>query len=288
MRLQKRFDAVADGTVVVMQVWAMRWVAETKIPHLRRVAMSHESFEASHVRPAGATGRSRYERVKQLYRDVDVMLVLTEADARRWAAEGMPDVRAMPNPLPSWPERTSPLDAPVVAAVGRLEPEKRYDLLVEAWRGVHRRHPDWELRIYGDGSLRDQLQEQIDAAGLRDSARLMGPSDDVESALLDASVLALSSDQEGLPLALVEAMSAGVPCVAADCSPGIREIVTDGEDGLVVPTRDPAALAEALCRLIDDSDLRHAAGAAARRSVARFRLPEILDRWERLLDELES
>lgn len=286
-RLQARFDAAPDGIVVVMQVWAMRWVRDTRIPQLRRIGMSHESFEASHVRPRGSTGPTRYERVKTLYRDVDVMLALTEEDARKWTAEGLPDVRPMPNPLSQWPARTAALDAPVVVALGRLEREKRYDLLISAWAKVHGRHPEWQLRIYGDGRLRDELQAQIDEAGLQHVVRLMGRTNEVEDVLLAASVLALSSDQEGLPLVLVEAMSAGVPCVAADCAPGIREIVSHGEDGLVVPPRDADALADGLCRLISDVALRRAAGAAARRAVVRYSLPDILDRWERLLDELE-
>ena len=84
-----------------------------------------------------------------------------------------------------------------------------------------------------------------------------------------------------------EAMACGVPCVSVDCAPGIREMIADGEDGLVVPPRNPKALAEGLCRLIEDDALRRSMGAAARRNIARFSTDAIMRRWHAVFDMVE-
>ena len=114
----------------------------------------------------------------------------------------------------------------------------------------------------------------------------MGSTDRVVDELLASSVFALSSDFEGLPLVLGEAMACGVPCVSFDCGPGISEIIRDGEDGIVVPHHDVAALAEGLCRLIEDEQLRGEMGRRARENI-RFAPEEIMRQWHELFDLVE-
>lgn len=286
-RLQARLDAVDGGIIIVGQIWAMQWVADADTSRFRVIGMSHEAYEASRGLLPTSIGSTRYQRVMQLYPPIDSVLLLTAVDARKFEQDGLCNVGVMHNPLPHWPDSVSTLTAKTVVAIGRLEREKRYDRLIEAWRLVHQRHPDWSLRIYGGGSLERALRRQIETAGLAGTARLMGATDDVVGVLTDASVLALSSEQEGLPLVLAEAMACGVPCVAFDCVPGIREIIRDEEDGLVVPNRDVEALAEGICRLIEDESLRQRLGSDARRNIERFRLDRILDRWEELFEQVE-
>jgi glycosyltransferase involved in cell wall biosynthesis len=286
-RLESLFRTADDGIVIVGQIFAMAWVAAADTRHLRVIGMSHESYEASRGITPTSRGSTRYTRVMRLYRDVDVCLFLTAPDAAKFEADGLCNVGVMHNPLTLWPSETSPLTDPVVVAIGRLELEKRYDRLVDAFALMAAERPQWSLRIYGEGSLRAALQERIDRHGLGDRAQLMGATDDVEGVLRGASALALSSEQEGLPLVLAEAMASGVPCVAFDCAPGIREIIADGEDGLVVRLRDVPAMAAALGRLADDPELRRRMGAAARRNIERFRLDSVLDQWERLFEVVE-
>jgi glycosyltransferase involved in cell wall biosynthesis len=286
-RLSERFRAVPDGFVIVGQIWAMQWVAEADTRHLRVIGMSHESYEASRGLVPTAAGSTRYQRIMRYYPAVDHVLFLTEADARKFERDGLCSVGVMHNPLRVWPQEVSSLSEPVVAAVGRLEVEKRYDRLLEAWATVSARHPDWRLRIYGDGSQRPALTRQIGDLGLGGTAQLMGTTDDVVGALQRASVFVLSSEQEGLPLVMAEAMSCGVPCVAFDCAPGIREIIRADEDGLVVRNRDVPALADSIGRLIEDDVLRRRMGATARENIARFRLDRIMRQWEELFDVVE-
>jgi glycosyltransferase involved in cell wall biosynthesis len=286
-RFEELLSGSEDAMIVVGQVWAMQWVADARTGSRPVIAMSHESYEASRGLIPTAMGSTRYRRIMDLYPPVDKVLFLTHADARKFEVDGLCNVGVMHNPLPIWPEQTSELTEQTVVAIGRLETEKRYDRLIEAWQLVTARHPGWRLRIYGAGSLKAALEAQITASGLDGSVSLEGPTQDVEGVLQAASVLALSSEQEGLPLVLGEAMACGVPCVAFDCAPGIREIVRDREDGLVVRNRDVNALADSLCRLIEDESLRHALGKTARHNIERFRMEHILDEWDRLFVDIE-
>jgi len=272
-RLSGIFGEVDDGIVVVMQIWSMGWVADADTSHLRVIGMSHESFDAT-------LASTRWERVNRYYRDVDLMLVLTQRDAERFEAEGFNNVGVMHNPLSFYPEKVSDLSAPVVVAAGRYAPEKGYDRLIDAFARLAPDHPDWELRVFGHGPLEKRLRNQVEKLGLADRVTLPGLAGSIEEELRAASVFALSSIHEGLPMALAEAMACGVPCVAFDCAPGVREIVTDGVDGIVVPPRDVAALAEGLARLMSDPDLRARYGAAARESVRRFAPDAVLAQWE--------
>ncbi len=272
-RLSALFAEADDGVVVCMQVWSMNWVGPADTDHLHVIGMSHESFDAT-------LGSTRWERVQQWYRDVDLLLLLTEHDAARFELEGFNNVGVMHNSLSYYPETASDLTAPVVVAAGRLAPEKGYDRLVDAFARVADRHPEWQLRIYGTGPLRPALAKQVERSGLSGRVELPGLADDIEQALLASSVFALSSIHEGLPMALAEGMACGLACVAFDCAPGVREMVTDGVDGLVVPPRNVAALAEGLDRLMGDEALRRSFGTAARASITRFAPDQVLAQWE--------
>ena len=274
-RLSAVFGEVAHGVVVVMQIRSMEWVADAATDHLHVIGMSHESFDAT-------LASSRWERVNRYYRDVDLFLLLTQRDAERFELEGFNNVGVMHNSLSFYPELTSDLSNPVVVAAGRYAGEKGYDRLIDAFAAVAGRHPGWTLKIFGHGPLQGALQRQAERLGLADRVLLPGLAGDIEAELRASSVFALSSIHEGLPMALAEAMACGVPCVAFDCAPGVREIVTDEVDGLVVPPRDVDALAEGLDRLMGDDALRRRLGAAARESVRRFAPDEVLAQWEDL------
>jgi glycosyltransferase involved in cell wall biosynthesis len=286
-RLNELFRTAREGIVIVGQIFAMAWVAAADTRHLRVIGMSHESYEASRGITPTSRGSTRYARILRYYPDVDLFLLLTRQDADKFEKDGLCNVGVMHNPLTLWPERPSSLTNPTVVAIGRLEIEKRYDRLIDAFALMAQDREEWSLRIYGDGSLRDALAERIRDRGLTGRAHLMGSTDDVAAALQEASLLALSSEQEGLPLVLAEAMATGVPCIAFDCAPGIREIIRDGEDGLVVRLRDVPAMAAALGRLADDEGLRRTMGSAARRNIERFRMDRVLDQWERVFEIVE-
>ncbi|MBT3390743.1 MAG: glycosyltransferase [Chloroflexi bacterium] len=156
---------------------------------------------------------------------------------------------------------------PLIIAVGRLLPPKGYQDLISAFAILRKTHPEAFLAIAGKGFLQDDLAQQIERSGLHGHARLLGNREDVPALLKAADIFASSSHWEGLPLAILEAMSAGLPIVATDVG-DIAHIV-NAQRGLVVPPHKPKAIADALAQLLSDPDQRRAFGKAGMVYVAR-------------------
>ncbi|WP_433379868.1 glycosyltransferase [Streptosporangium sp. CA-115845] len=166
--------------------------------------------------------------------------------------------------------------------------EKGFDLLVKAWKPVAAAHPDWVLRLYGRGrpEAERRLRARIEEAGLSDTMLLMGSSSEIGMELAKSSIYAVSSRYEGFSMTILEAMSKGVPVVSFDCPHGLGEVIAHEHNGLLVPPKKPAALAEALCRLIEDRRLRGRLGDNAALTAADYNLDAIGARWDALLAEL--
>jgi glycosyltransferase involved in cell wall biosynthesis len=151
-------------------------------------------------------------------------------------------------------------------SVGRLVYQKAHEYLVAALPGVLENTPNVKVGICGDGVLRTDLELQISSLGLNDNVKLFGMQADVTKFLAAADVFVLPSRWEGLPIALLEAMSAGLPIIATQVE-GVDQTVEHGVHGLIVPTESPDALAKAILQLCRDSEMRRRMGAAARRRV---------------------
>jgi glycosyltransferase involved in cell wall biosynthesis len=159
-------------------------------------------------------------------------------------------------------------DRPLVVSVGRMHEQKDHRTLLDAWRVVIDQVPEAVLALVGGGELEGALRERALALELGESMRFVAPRPDLASVYADADVFALSSLWEGLPYVVLEAMSAGLPIVSTSVD-GIPEAVTDGECGVLVPPADPAALAEALLRVISDTAAARAMGEAGATRVVR-------------------
>jgi glycosyltransferase involved in cell wall biosynthesis len=179
-------------------------------------------------------------------------------------------------------------DEPMMVAMGRLSPEKGFDLLIEAFAPLAARHADWRLEIAGEGPEREALQRQIDERGLQQQVRLVGWVNDAERFLSRSSLFVLSSRYEGFPVALLEAMACGVPVVSFDCDSGPREIIRPDVDGVLVPPGDTAALAQAIERLMVDPVTRQRLGSRACDVIERFSLDLFQQRWNDVLDACQS
>jgi len=147
-------------------------------------------------------------------------------------------------------------------------------------------HPDWSLRIFGEGQKRAHLEALAAELGIADHVALPGRVRDLRAELERASIFALSSRFEGLPMVLLEAMSEGLAIVSFDCRTGPRELLEDGRDGVLVPDGDEAALSRALLELVEDRERRRRLGAAARERARELSLGAVGARWDALLDEL--
>lgn len=223
-----------------------------------------------------------YRKVSHL----DAMVLLTRQDADSWTEARQTFV--IPNAIPQFPERYSSLDNKQILMVARYNDAKGYNYMVEAWETVHRRHPDWTLNVYGSGELHDDVIRWIQQRHLSSSMVLHEPIDNIMEQYLDSSIYVMSSRYEAFPMVLLEAMVCGVPCVSFDCPHGPRNIIRDGEDGLLVEYLNPQALADGICRLIEDEALRKQLGAKARENIQRFSLESVMKQWTELFDTLTS
>ncbi|MFI9810160.1 glycosyltransferase family 4 protein [Streptomyces sp. NPDC052301] len=227
--------------------------------------------------------------MKESYARLDALVTVSEADAENYRRDmAIPGLRvvSIPNSIPAPSLPAADPTVKTVVAAGRLAVIKRYDLLVRAFGKVAANHPDWQLRIYGDGSQRGKLRTLINDLGLYNQVHLMGLASPIEAEWVKGSIAAVTSDSESFGMTIVEAMRCGVPVVSTDCPLGPREIIHDGEDGLLVTPGDVDSIAQGLLRLIDDDEARAAMGAAARRNSERFDPAAIALRYEDLFREL--
>ena len=193
-------------------------------------------------------------------------------------------MRVIPNAVrqpPEWVTERRRVRVPGqrVLAIGRLERQKGFDLLLHAFRVVRQEHPAAELWIVGEGSERHRLQDLAERLGLTPHVRFLGWLPDVWEVLADADVFVLSSRYEGFPNALLEAMACGVACAAFDCPSGPGDIVRHEVDGLLVPAGSVAGLAAAMANLLADERLRRRLGTAARAVTDRFDRHSYVRSW---------
>ena len=168
-----------------------------------------------------------------------------------------------------------------IISVGRLEPQKNQALLVEAFAAVAGQFPEQNLVIYGEGSLRPALQQQIDVLGLHERILLPGDEKDIREKLAQSSLFVLPSDYEGMPNALLEALAVGLPCISTDCPcGGPAEVIQNGVNGVLVPCRDVQKMAQAMRDLLTDPEKCAMLSAAARQSAEAFRADTVFADWK--------
>ncbi len=166
-----------------------------------------------------------------------------------------------------------------IAAVGRLNAQKNHALLIRAYAALG--PVDDKLVIYGEGELRRELEALVHVLGLEGRVLFPGLSDNIPRDLKRARLFVLSSDYEGMPNALLEAMALGLPCISADCPcGGPAEIIEDGINGLLFPVGDEQALADAMRRLLDSPEQCTVFGKNARKTAESFRPDLVFRQWE--------
>ncbi|MFD7920961.1 glycosyltransferase family 4 protein [Streptomyces sp. NPDC059740] len=246
-----------------------------------RIAQEHLTHDAHSKRLRAVLARE--------YGRLDAVVTTTEADAAVYRSRmKLPGVHitSVPNSVPDPCAAPSDGTAKVIAAAGRLTRAKRFDLLIDAFTDIASKHPDWTLRIYGEGTDKARLQTLIRAHELGSQVELSGFRSPIEEEFARASIVAVASDAESFGMTIVEAMRVGVPVVSTDCPLGPSEIIRDGVDGRLVPTGDRDALSAALLGLVEDNAARRQLGEAALHSARRYDPERIAALHEELFTRL--
>ena len=223
-----------------------------------------------------------------VYCRADAVVVQTEA-AARWFRKRLgkrPPVSVIPNPVVAvgeLPRSDLQVPKPFILAAGRLVPQKGFDILIRAFGLIASGAPQLRLVIAGEGPEAQQLCQLAAGLGLASRVLFLGTVSNLSALMRGAEAFVLSSRYEGFPNVLLEALASSLPIVSADCPSGPREILRDGEFGLLVPCEDPSALADALRRITTDADLRHRLSAIGSRAIAPYELRRVVDDWEDLL-----
>ncbi len=171
-----------------------------------------------------------------------------------------------------------------IVTVGRMDENKNQQMAIEAFAALTKEYPDYRLILYGSGELRETLCQKAEELGVADKVSLPGSIRDVAGALEKASVFLLTSDTEGMPNTLLEAMALGVACISTDCPcGGPAMLIRDGENGFLVPVRDTKALTEKLRRLLQDPALRERMGKQASKVQEIYAPGTVLPQWEEYL-----
>ncbi len=217
---------------------------------------------------------------------IDRVVVLTDEDLKQWSE--LSNCVVIPNfsNLAIDKNHTADYSLKKVISVGRLESQKGYDYLIDAWAIVAKIHPNWQLSIVGDGPLRQQLQEQINRLGLEKNITLEGAVKNIKSVYERGSIYVMSSPSEGFGLVLLEAMQHQLPVVSY-ASSGPRYLIDHNDTGMLIDeTGDVDALAEALIKLIDSEELRRCMGRKGYEKSKQFDKDVVIDKWISLFNEL--
>lgn len=218
------------------------------------------------------------------YRSADMIVFQTEA-----ARQGYPDhlqarAAVIANPVRRIAPSKQPEARHQLTAVGRLTPQKGFDLLLQAFAKIASDFPDWRLVIWGEGPDREALERARARLGLEAGVSLPGLTEDAGGWIERTGIFVLSSRYEGMPNVLLEAMTAGLPVVAFDCPAGPAELLEDGRTGLLVPPEDVDALSAALASLMADRPRRQALAAGAAEATLDYQIDPIMAKWAEAID----
>lgn len=232
-------------------------------------------------------GDIRTWQLKQVTKKIDQLVVLTSQDYLQWKKTHT-NVIAIPNPSPFATESLADKNSKRVIAVGKLDAQKGFDNLIDSWKIVKEKYPEWKLDIYGKGELCSQLQNQINALSLENVVRLKGVCTDIFPQYLEHSIYVMTSRYEGLPMVLIEAMECGLPLVSFDCECGPREVIKDGQNGFLTPLGDITFFANRVCELIGSKDMRVEMGAMSKSMAAAYRIDEVMKSWITLFSNINN
>lgn len=220
-------------------------------------------------------------------RKSDAMVVLTERDKRNYEnnIKRCVPVTAIANPSKKG-AYSYDSESKIILSAGLLGKIKRFELIVPIGKIVFDKHPDWKWALCGDGPERENLERAVREAGLEQNIIFRGSVSDMDTHYASAAMYVLTSEMEGLPMVLLEAKSHGLPIVSFDIETGPSDIVRDGVNGYLVESGNTDAMAEKICELIENSELRKQFSENAALDMDKFDEETIVKQWETLIRSL--
>lgn len=217
-------------------------------------------------------------------RSLDKFIVLTEEDKSAWVE--LDNVVAIPNPMTFKTDAISLLKEKRVIAVGRYAYQKGFDLLLQAWSIVEKQCSDWSLAVYGAGDKTPYFRILQELGIDKSRCFLNGNTTEIYQEYLNSSMLVMSSRFEGLSMALLEAMSCGLPIVSFACPCGPKDVIVDGVNGLLAPKENIQQLAESMIKLMKSPEMAYKMGLEAKKRSEDFKIEVVAERWKRLFESL--
>lgn len=222
-----------------------------------------------------------------LFRRLDYVVSLTKSDLSKFKKVNKNSI-VIPNSNLLISEQTARLKNKRILFIGRMVPDKGYDILLKVLKKVNEVHADWDFRIIGDGPLKNKILKEIELSGIKEKISWLPATELIIEEYLNSSIYLMTSRTEGLPMVLLEAQACGLPIVSFNCETGPAEIVIDNENGFLIDCFDIEKMVQKICLLCSDYDLRTKFGKNAVENVKKFSPEAINSKWETLFRKISQ
>lgn len=279
-KLRSLFKSEKIDTLIVVESMSVLFT----LPAVQKLSINHICWEHFiFEEDLGKKSRHLARQLAAVY--CDYVITLTDADKQKWlqCTKHKAEIISIPNPSPFAPQNyIKEMSTKTVLAVGRLTYSKGFDLLLQAWKKVHEKFPDWKLNIVGEGEERNRLESFINKNHLNHSVKLVGNTNEIDTYYRNSEIFCLSSRYEGFGMVLIEALAFGLPIVSFDCQAGPSEIL-EGTGSILVPKENIEQLSHSLIELMANERLRKEISIKNIKRSESYQPSSIIKKWERII-----
>ncbi len=289
--LKSKIKAIQPDIVVVcdngLKAYSIPFILKNKVPLILEMHSSKfvEERELKDDFLTKMVSNGIHTLKKIGIKKYDRFVVVTSESIAEWNID---NTIVIPNPLWFTSEKSSALESKKVIAVGRHTYEKGFDSMLQIWKKVVAKHPDWTLEIYGKSAKNIDLKLLAENLNISDNVVFYEPVQDIDMKYLEASFYLMTSRFEGFGMVLIEAMASGLPCVAYDCPCGPRGILSHGEDGFLIENGNESDCVKGVETLIENPTLRKEMGKKAKLSSEKYNIDAIMQTWNQLFIGLKK